>query len=84
MASGEVNSTYIGDVPYGYGWSPYWHGYYPAAPAKQGWQCPVCGKVYSPDIPSCWQQHGVGSQWFEVSTVSTTVPVDTTQVNDTA
>ena len=21
--------------------------------ARQGWQCPVCGRVYSPDIMQC-------------------------------
>lgn len=21
---------------------------------RQGWQCPVCSKVYSPDVPSCF------------------------------
>jgi hypothetical protein len=21
---------------------------------QQGWQCPVCGKVYAPSTPMCW------------------------------
>lgn len=24
------------------------------AGARQGWQCPICGRVYSPDVPTCW------------------------------
>ena len=22
--------------------------------APQGWQCPICGRVYSPTTPMCW------------------------------
>lgn len=22
--------------------------------AQQGWQCPLCKRVYSPDTPCCW------------------------------
>lgn len=22
--------------------------------ARQGWQCPICKRVYSPDTPCCW------------------------------
>lgn len=22
--------------------------------ARQGWECPKCGRVYSPDTPMCW------------------------------
>ena len=22
--------------------------------APQGWQCPICGRVYSPSSPMCW------------------------------
>lgn len=23
-------------------------------PVQQGWQCPICGKIYSPMIPMCF------------------------------
>lgn len=26
--------------------------------AQQGWQCPVCGAVYSPTTPMCWNCTG--------------------------
>lgn len=26
--------------------------------APQGWQCPICGAVYSPQTPACWYCNG--------------------------
>lgn len=31
------------------------------APAQAGWQCPVCGAVYSPYVQRCWQNHTVAT-----------------------
>jgi hypothetical protein len=28
-----------------------------AIPIQQGWQCPVCGQVYSPSVAACWTDH---------------------------
>ena len=40
---------YIGDLP------PYKYiGDFPPPQAPQGWQCPICGRVYSPTTPMCW------------------------------
>jgi len=25
---------------------------------RQGWTCPKCGRVYSPDTPQCWYCNG--------------------------
>lgn len=41
--------NYIGDLP------PYnYIGDVPSPQAPQGWQCPICGRVYSPTTPMCW------------------------------
>ena len=29
-------------------------GDFPPPQAPQGWQCPICGRVYSPTTPMCW------------------------------
>lgn len=34
--------------------------------AQQGWQCPVCGRVYSPFTPMCYYCRG--EQKIETST----------------
>lgn len=35
--------------------------------ASQGWQCPICKRVYSPFTPMCWYC-GNGKQSYTVST----------------
>ena len=55
----------------GYWWDQTWP-YNPPPPFRdtpiyeytrpqQGWQCPVCGSVYAPSVPTCYKnhQHGV-------------------------
>ena len=39
-------------------------------PPQQGWQCPLCGRVYSPTTMMCWY---CGN---ETETASTTYTVD--------
>jgi hypothetical protein len=46
----------IGDFPPGHHYWPQ-EFQYPSFPAAQGWQCPVCGTVYAPTIPSCMKGH---------------------------
>lgn len=38
--------------------------------AQQGWQCPVCHRVYSPTTPMCW--YCGGKDLKEITTVTTT------------
>ena len=38
----------------------------PMLPPLQGWQCPVCGKVYSPFMTECNQFHG--KTWSDTTT----------------
>ena len=73
------NSFPIGDPPpgygYGTGWPTQWDYQprtYPSyGPAAQGWQCPVCGTVYAPTIPSCMKGHIV----TQVTTSAQPLPV---------
>jgi uncharacterized OB-fold protein len=32
---------------------------YPDSQAALGWQCPICGAVYAPSQPRCWQSHAL-------------------------
>ncbi len=29
--------------------------------APQGWQCPICKRIYSPTMPMCWYCGGEGT-----------------------
>lgn len=40
--------------------------------AQQGWQCPICGRVYSPTTPMCYYCGGES-----VTTTSSTFPITT-------
>lgn len=42
--------------------------------AQQGWQCPICGAVYSPFTPMCYNCTG--------RTKTTTVSTETFEVKD--
>ena len=49
----------------GYWWEwptqPHYPPVYEYTRPQQGWQCPVCGSVYAPTVPTCYKnhQHGV-------------------------
>ena len=36
--------------------------------AQQGWQCPICKRVYSPFTPCCYYCGGESKTWTSVST----------------
>lgn len=42
---------------------------------RQGWQCPCCGRVYSPDTPMCWYCGNKGT------ITSTTIPCEEKESN---
>ena len=44
-------------------------------PPKQGWQCPVCGRVYAPWMPSCTLCEGVNVSIKWTKDTTTTLPV---------
>ena len=37
---------------------------------RQGWSCPKCGRVYSPDTPQCWYCNG-GTKTIPSTTTAT-------------
>lgn len=44
--------------------------------AQQGWQCPICKRVYSPTTPWCYYCGGESKTWTDTSTSGDTPPVD--------
>ena len=52
--------------------------YYNSGFAPQGWQCPICGRVYSPTTPMCYYC----SRKTEImTTTSTAIPQPDTENN---
>ena len=51
--------------------------YYNSGFAPQGWQCPICGRVYSPSTPMCYYC----SRKTETTTTSTAIPQTDTKNN---
>ena len=45
--------------------------------APQGWQCPICGSVYSPQTPICW----ICSSGKSINTTSTNLEINTGEVH---
>lgn len=44
--------------------------------AQQGWQCPICKRVYSPFTPCCYYCGGESKTWIGTSTSGDAYPVD--------
>ena len=58
------------DIPFPNPYPDY--NYYYQAGASQGWQCPVCQKVWSPWQPSC-DCHLSGTGTYSTSTAGTSI-----------
>lgn len=49
---------------------------------QQGWECPKCGRIYSPTTPECYhcnkeisnEKHD--TEWVETKSITTTIPKD--------
>lgn len=46
--------------------------------APQGWQCPICGRVYSPSTPMCYY---CSRKTETITTTSTAIPQPDTKNN---
>lgn len=44
--------------------------------AQQGWQCPICKRVYSPFTPWCYYCGGESKTWTDTSTDTSSVNLD--------
>ena len=45
--------------------------------AQQGWQCPICGRVYAPSTPMCYY---CGGESKCTTTTEKTITIDGTQI----
>ena len=50
--------------------------------AAQGWQCPICGAVYSPTTPMCYNCTGKTVTTTHVSSTGKTVSTRTESYNE--
>ena len=49
--------------------------------ASQGWQCPICGRVYSPITPMCYYCGGEQRIYTTVGTTTETNNIETNPMN---
>jgi len=49
--------------------------------AEQGWQCPICKRVYAPSVPMCFYCGGGSTETVPTTTDKLTVPAGTDSVS---
>lgn len=54
---------------------------FPISTAQQGWQCPICGRVYSPITPMCYY---CGGEQKTITYTTSTENVETAKMNSHA
>ena len=54
---------------------------FPISTAQQGWQCPICGRVYSPITPMCYY---CGGEQKTITYTTSTENVEIAKMNNHA